>query len=554
MCTDSLAEAYRLHEREWESYESLREWFSWEIPSEFNIAAYVCDRWAQTDGERVALVERGSEGNSEEWTYTRLHREAGLLAAGLARAGVGTGDRVGVCLTQRPEAVVANVACWKLGAVSVPISTLTGQDALAHIVEDTGLVAAVVDQPTLFADVYERESKVETLIVLNGGDTSYRTYEGVLDSVNAPKQTVTTAHEDDALVLYTSGTTGPPKGVSHAHRFLLNNLPGFLTATCNLDLRDEDTFWTPAEWAWFASLFVVVLPALYYGKRVVAYDDGKFDPEMALTILEEHDVTQFIAPPTALRRMRSVDDRSHTCSHLRTITCGAHGEELATWVDNRFPSAVIHENYGQTESGVLAGECTRLYQTEPGCMGAPAPGYEVRLVDPESGTHEVDDGDTGEIATRVDDRPVAMKGYLTPDTDDDPVVDGWLLTGDLARQARDGTLRFESRKGEVIISAGHSIGPEEVEDALVDHDAVLEAGVIGIPHEDRGEVPKAYVRTAEGYKLSNDLVADLQDHVRNTLGKHKYPRAIEAINSVPVERGKVRRDELRDRHDASRAD
>jgi acetyl-CoA synthetase len=332
----------------------------------------------------------------------------------------------------------------------------------------------------------------------------------------------------------------------HVHRYLLNNLPGFLTATCNQELRDDDVLWTPAEWAWFATLFCVLLPGLYYGKRVLAYDGGAFDPDVALDLIEEAPVTQFVAPPTAIRKIKDVDEGTVDLSSLRTITCGAHDEEIASWVDERLTDTVIHENYGQTEAGVLIAECTALQDTAPGCMGMAVPGYDLELLDPATGESLSDDVDAGELAVQIGDRPICFKQYWNrPKITEETLVDDRLLTGDLVQRAGDDTFTFEGRQDYLIISAGHSIGPQEVEQCLLDHPAVAEVGVIGVTDPERGEVPKAYVELAPEWEGNDELVRTLQNHVRERLAKYKYPRDVTFLSELPMQRGKVQRDKLR---------
>jgi acetyl-CoA synthetase len=431
------------------------------------------------------------------------------------------------------------------------MSTLFGQDALEHRIRDATIPVAVVDDTESFRPLLDTETPLDQLVTIrpDAAEGTRRTdnvpFEEAV-SLGTPIETVRTAAEDNAILLYTSGTTGDPKPALHVHRYLLNNLPGFLTATCNLDLRDDDVLWTPAEWAWFATLFCVLLPGLYYGKRVLAYDGGAFDPAVALDLIEEAPVTQFVAPPTAIRKIKGVDEGTVDLSSLRTITCGAHDEEIASWVDERLTDTVIHENYGQTEAGVLIAECTALQDTAPGCMGMAVPGYDLELLDPATGESLSDDVDAGELAVQIGDRPICFKQYWNrPKITEETLVDDRLLTGDLVQRAGDDTFTFEGRQDYLIISAGHSIGPQEVEQCLLDHPAVAEVGVIGVTDPERGEVPKAYVELAPEWEGNDELVRTLQNHVRERLAKYKYPRDVTFLSELPMQRGKVQRDKLR---------
>lgn len=547
-------EAYRFHERDWNNYEALRDWFEWKIPDDLNIATEVCGRWAVEDPGRSAIVARSASGRAETWSFGDLDADRKRLAGYLRSQGASRGDRVAVCCSPSPEAAVALLACWTLGAVTVPLSTLFGPEAIGHRVRDAAISHAVADDPAPFLRHEIGDSPLEHIVVTGNnsapttgedGPLDLTTYETAIEG-GTPVESVSTHATDDALILYTSGTTGGPKPARHAHRFLLNNLPGFLTATCNLELRENDVIWTPAEWAWFATLFCVLLPGLYYGKRVLAYDGGKFDPAVALDLLDRHDVTQFVAPPAALRKLREASHGTADLGSLRTITCGAHDSDIAAWVEDRLQDTVIHENYGQTEAGILVGECSVLRDTGPGIMGMAVPGYELHLLD--HGSHEplADPGEVGELAVTVGDQPICFKGYLNrPTLTRETLVDGRLLTGDLASRASESTFEFEGRRGNLIISAGHSIGPEEVESCLRDHPAVAEVGVVGVRDEERGEVPKAFVELAPGNEGDDQLVGSIKDHVRDRLAKYKYPRQVEFLPDIPMERGKVQRSELR---------
>ena len=296
--------AYHFHEQEWDSYGELREAFEWEVPDQFNMADYVCERWAEETPEAVALYAEEAGGRERTLTFGELGEYTDRLANHLAAQGVGRGDRVGVNVGQKPETVLAHVACWKLGAVSIPLSTLFGVDGLSYRLDDADAVACVVDAANADTLRYVRGDldALETALTVDVADP----HEGetdlweAIEGATAGREVAETDAEDDGLLIYTSGTTGDPKGVRHAHRVLLGHLPLFLTTFCNLEMTDDDVYWTPAEWAWIASLFDVVMPGLFYGQPVLAYAGGEFDPHEAYRLLEEYEVTNFFAPPTGL--------------------------------------------------------------------------------------------------------------------------------------------------------------------------------------------------------------------------------------------------------------
>ncbi|PCR88848.1 acyl-CoA synthetase [Natrinema ejinorense] len=557
MTNENRLDAYHFYEEEWESYDALRDAFEWEVPDRFNMATSLCDRWADDKG-RVALFAEDESGNQDTYTFWQLRNVTNRLANYLRDQGVERGDRVGVNAPQRPETVFAHIAAWKLGAMSVPLSTLFGPDALQYRLDDCDAVAAVVDESNVDAFREARESVPSLETTLTVGDVDPRPDEGEADCWDAIEDydrefdVVDTHREDDAVLIYTSGTTGDPKGVRHAQRLLLGHLPLFITTFGNMRLEEGDVFWTPAEWAWIASTFDVVFPALYYGKPVVAYNGGQFDPADAFRIIERYGVSNFFAPPTALRMMMQVEDTDrYDVGTLRTIASGgeALGQSIVEWADDTFGGTTVHEGYGQTEANLLVGGCTALTEFREGYMGRPGPGHEIEIVDPDTAEPTVDRGSVGEIAVRYDDNPVCFKEYWNkPDKTDAKVRNGWLLTEDLGRMDDDGYVAFVSRKDDVIISAGYRIGPEEVEDSIAGHEAAADAAVIGVPDDERGEVPKAFVVLADGYEPTDDTRETLRQHVRNRLAKYEYPRDIEFVEEMPTTAtGKVRRASLRER-------
>jgi acetyl-CoA synthetase len=547
-------DSYHFYEREWASYDDLLEWFEWEVPERFNAAAYCCDRWAEARPEGVAIRYEDDDGASETITYATLDERARLLAGFLRERGVSAGDRVGVNCPQRPETIVSHLACWKLGATSVPLSTLFGPGGLGYRLEDAGAVACVVDGANLenYREARALVARLETTVVVDGSPSGEEVaFETALERGDPDVETADTLAEDESILIYTSGTTGDPKGVRHAHRLILGNLPLFITSFCNVDLREDDVFWTPAEWAWVASLFDVVFPSLYYGRELVAYrSHGKFDPETAFEVVERHGVTRYFAPPTALRRMMQVDT-DHEVSSVRTVASGGEslGGNIVDWAAEVFDGAAVHEGYGQTEANMLVGDCTALTPFVEGYIGRRGPGHEIAIVDPATAEPTVPVGETGEIAVRYEGNPVCFLEYWDePEKTERKVQNGWLLTEDLGQLNEDGYLTFVGRTDDVIISSGYRIGPEEVEDSVASHEAVADAAVIGVPDDERGEIPKAFVVLSAGHEPSDALTEAIQQHVRDRLAKYEYPRAVEYVEELPkTTTGKVRRTSLRER-------
>lgn len=550
-------DAYHFYEQEWDSYEELLDSFEWDVPEKFNMAAYICDRWATATDERVALYTEDSDSNRETYTFTRLQREADAVANYLREQGIERGDRVGINMRQRAETVIAHVAVWKLGAVSVPLSTLFGTDAIEYRLNDATAVACFVDSANVDT-LRSVTDDVEALRnVITVGDVTPKedeaVFQNITDTYPSGFTTAETDAEDDCIIIYTSGTTGEPKGVLHAHRVLLGNLPLFITGFCDLELNDTDVFWTPSEWAWVATLFDIVFPSLFYRRPVVAYTaDENFDPETAMDLIERYDVTNYFAPPTALRMMEQLEaPKRWDVSSIRCIPSGGEslGQSIVEWAHDVFEGASVHEGYGQTEANMIAGDCTRLLESREGKIGPPAPGHDIEIVDPQTAEPTVEPTEIGEIAVRYDGNPVCFKEYWNkPQKTKNKVQNGWLLTEDLGSMDEDGYIEFHSRKDTVIISSGYKIGPVEIEEALATHDAVADAGVIGVPDDERGEIPKAFIVLTQEYEPNEDLKSRLRRDVRDRLAEYEYPRRIEFIDELPkTSSGKVRRTSLEER-------
>ncbi|WP_254838571.1 acyl-CoA synthetase [Natronomonas marina] len=547
-------EAYYFHEEEWDDYQDLYDSFEWQVPEEFNAADYVCDRWADADEERTALYFEDDADTAESYTFADIRDEANRLANYLAAQGIERGDRIGVNLPQRPETLMAHIAAWKLGAVSVPLSTRFGPDALEYRLGDSGAKAAVIDASNIGPYRQMKDSLSDLDTTLTVGDVEVADDETdfweAIEEESADFENATTAAEDDLIIVYTSGTTGAPKGVRHAHRVLLGHLPSYLTAWCNLELNDDDVFFSPAEWAWVL-VFDYVFPTMFYGLPQVAYDGGEFDPEAAFELIDRYDVTSYFAPPTALRMMRAAGVETYDAETVRVVPTGGEpvGVDIVEWVDERFEGAVLNEVYGQTEANLLVGSCEALMDVPIGKIGVEFPGHEVRLADQHDPSETVAPGEVGEFAAKYEGDPVCFKEYWNkPDKTEAKIRDGWVLTGDLGVKDEDGYYSFHSRKDDVILTAGYRVGPSEIEESLADHPAVANAGVIGVPDDERGEVPKAFVVLAGDDEPTEELKGELKQYVKDNLAMYEYPRELEFIDELPkTVTDKVRRKDLRER-------
>ncbi len=554
----------------YDRYERARQEFSWDLPDRYNPARY-CLRSRQNSAptDRTALLDAGTD---ERYSYRDVDAASGRLANALAAQGIGVGDRVGVVAPQRPETPVSHLACWKLGAVTVPLTTLFGRDALAYRLDDAG-VPAVVFAPAVRAALAAASAEcpdLELAIALDdrpyyhgrpdtaddgagGIDCEVVGYDGFVDGRSPDVDVHDATPETDSAIMYTSGSTGPPKGVRHGHGLWI----GRAAAAFNFfeGALDADTVaWTPADWAWGSALGGLLMGTWHHGGTVVAAPMGGFDAEAAFAVLEEYDVTEALAPPTALRMMMAADAPDHLA--LRSIASAGEPvtPEILAWADETLDGVSVNEYYGQTELNLVVANATRWFETRPGSMGKPLPGYDVRIVDPELSESATDPaplpaGEVGEIAVRPgDDRVFFTEFWNRPEATEAKTRGEWYLTGDLARRDDDGYLWFESRKDDVIITAGYRVGPREVEETLLGHPAVEQAGVVGVPDETRGEVIKAFVEPADAAEADDGLRAELRERTRDRLAAYEYPREIEFLEELPkTSTGKIRRVDLRER-------
>ena len=345
------------------------------------------------------------------------------------------------------------------------------------------------------------------------------------------------------MIVYTSGTTGPPKGALHAHRFLLGHCPA-------AELQHEmfpqpgDIGWTPADWAWVGGLLNTALMSLYYGVPLVSHRMGRFDPEAAYALIKRSGARNLFLPPTALKLMRQV--KAPPGLPIRTIMSGGEslGAEMLEWGRTEL-GLTINETYGQTECNLCLTSAAGLGVQKPGAIGKPVPGFDVAIIDAEG--RELPRGEEGEIAV-LRGTPVMFKEYWkAPEKTAEKFIGDWMRTGDLAVMDEEGFVTFSSRDDDVSTSSGYRIGPTEIENCLTGHADVAMAAVVGIPDPVRTEIIKAFVVLREGASRDG-LEAELIARVRSRISPHCAPRAVEVIDSMPMTAtGKIMRRELRAR-------
>jgi acetyl-CoA synthetase len=529
------------------TYDEVYDGFQWEIPEVYNIGVDICDKWAH-QRYRLALVYENEKGQVEKYTFWDLKNLSNKFANGLKAFGIGAGDRLGILLPQCPETAISHIATYKIGAIAIPLFTLFGTDALAYRLSNSDAKGVITDAANLpkIIEIADTLPHLKTVIV-TGGEKP----EGVLnfweliEHGTSEFKPIKTHADDPALIIFTSGTTGPPKGALHAHRTLLGHLPG-VEFPHNFFPREDDFFWTPADWAWIGGLIDVLFPSWHHGIPVLAYRAKKFDPEEAFHLIAKYGIRNAFMPPTALKLMRQIKDpKSRYHFSMRSIGSGGEtlGEELLDWGKDVM-GLTINEFYGQTEVNLVVGNCAECMQNIAGSMGKAIPGHIVEVVD--ASGEPVSPGTAGEVAIKRSDPVMFLEYWKNPQATTEKYIGDWCLTGDLAKRDENGYFWFVGRKDDVITSAGYRIGPAEIEDCLLKHPAVGMAAVVGSPDEVRTEIVKAFIVPKSDVTTGPELETEIKNFVKKRLAAHEYPREIEFVKELPMTAtGKIMRKELK---------
>jgi acetyl-CoA synthetase len=530
-------------------YDSLYRQFRWQVPARYNIGVDVCDRWAEKEPDRLAILHVRTDGRDEQITYGWLRETSNRLANVLRAHGVARGDRVAILLPQSPEVAAIHIAIYKLGAVALPLAVLFGTDALSYRLQNSGANALITNArgAQRIAEIRKDLHTLKLVLSLDGAADGTLDFSDELARASSNFTSVDTSADDPAMMVYTSGTTGQPKGALHGHRVLIGHLPGVETHHDFLP-QAGDRIWTPADWAWAGGLLNVLLPGLHYGVPVVARRFEKFDPEEAFALMARVQIRNAFIPPTALRMLRAASTpKGRHAINMRSIGSGGEslGAETYEWGKSVFGLA-INEFYGQTECNLVLSACSALGVSKPGAIGRPVAGHTVAVIDAEG--NPLKGGETGQIAVKRPD-PVMFLGYWgKPQDTRNKFIGDWMMTGDQGEMDEEGYVSFVGRDDDVITSAGFRIGPGEIEDCLIRHPAVALAAAVGKPDALRTEIVKAFIVLKKGYAASDSLASEIQGFVKTRLSGHEYPREVAFIDDMPMTTtGKVIRRLLRER-------
>ncbi len=560
-------------------YAALHQGFRWQVDEYFNIAEVCCNRWAgagenlSNATKNIAIQVHKTRAEATFHTYFELKAAADALSHALAALGVKRGDRVAIVMPQRFETAVAYMAVFQMGAVAMPLSMLFGPEALAFRLQDSGAVVAICDDSSIASIRSVRPDCPALRTVVAVGDARGQgdvDHAAAVAGHKSAYPAVKTLAEEAAILIYTSGTTGPPKGALLPHRALIGNLPGFVCSQNwfgfdgKTNKKSDAVFWSPADWAWTGGLMDALLPTLYFGRPIVAFN-GRFSPELAFTLMQQHGVTHTFLFPTALKAMMKAypEPRQHFRLKLQGLMSAgeAVGDAVFDYCRDKL-GVVVNEMFGQTEINYIVGNCTALWPAKPGSMGKGYPGHRVAVIDNDG--NECATGVPGDVALNRFDvhgvpDPIFFLGYWKKDAATQAKFTGdWCRTGDLARRDADGYLWYEGRADDVFKAAGYRIGPGEIENCLVKHPAVANAAVVPKPDRERGAVVKAYIVLAPDFIAARarftgaaalfdaEIIEQLQSHVKTLLAPYEYPKEIEFIDALPMTTtGKVQRRVLR---------
>ena len=528
------------------SYKDYNENLEFIIPEHFNFAYDVMDAWAEEAPDKLALLWTNDEGEERRATFAQLKAESDQAAAYLQSLGIGQGDPVMLILKRRYEWWVAMLALHKLSAVVIPAThMLTKHDIVYRNTRASVKAIICVDDPYVVGQINEampESPTVEHVITMER-------WHAEISAFTTFQRPAAKNYNSDTMIMYfTSGTSGEPKMVAHDFLYAMGHLT---TGVFWHNLKEDSVHLTVADTGWGKAVWGKFYGQWFAGATVFVFDHEKFDADRLLRQMEKYHVTSFCAPPTIYRFMIREDLSKYDLSALRY--CCTAGEALNPAVYDKFLEQTgirLMEGFGQTETTMTLGTMPWM-EPKPGSMGKPNGQYQVELLRADGTPCE--DGEKGEIVVRVgEQKPVGLfkEYYRDPELTRQAWHDGYYFTGDMAWRDEDGYYWFEGRIDDVIKSSGYRIGPFEVESALMTHPAVVECAITGVPDDIRGMVVKATIVLGKEWKdrAGDDLIKELQQHVKRVTAPYKYPRIIEFVDELPKTiSGKIRRVEIRNK-------
>ena len=524
-------------------YESVCRSHHISLPETFNFGQDVVDRMARNK-DKIALIWCNDYNTERVLTFQEIADSSNQVANWLIEQDVSQGDRVIVMLPRIPEWQICLTACLKLGAVPIPCITMLTEKDIAYRMDHSGAAAVI----TTAAETSKFQTYLPTLkaaLAIGGAVAGWSDYELISDQ-DKRFECCDLGLEEPAIMYYTSGSTGDPKGVCHPARSLY---AWRYSAVHWLSLEASDIMWCTADTGWSKAGTSILFGPWSQGSTVLFYD-GPFEPRRRFELIERYHVSVFCAAATELRQLIREDVSGIDLSHLKhAVSAGesVNPEIISAWTAQT--GVPLLDGYGQTE--ILMTVLNYPWMpVKPGSMGRPLPGIDTGVLrtDGTLGGR----GDQGELLIRLPSPQMMLSYWNDPQRSAEAVVtlngSDWFKTGDNVRQDTDGYLFYVGRTDDIISSAGYRIGPQEVENALITHPAVQESAVVGLPDPERGEIVKAFVvlTQPDSQRVDAELVAELQAHVKRTTAPYKYPRAIEFVDELPkTVSGKIQRNLLR---------
>ena len=536
-----------------QSYDDFYANFRLHVPGDYNFAYDVVDEYARLAPEKRAMVWCDDLGEERTFTFADIKRISDKAACFFLSRGIGKGDTVLVILQRRHEYWTTLMALAKIGAIAIPATHMLMEKDLVYRMEKAGVKMVIsVNDDELCENIARAAAKVPSVQTL----VTVGKREGFIDlneetekqsgAFDIPYKRERSA-EDTVLLYFTSGTTGMPKMVCLSERYTLGHI---VTARYWHHCLDDGLHFTLAETGWAKASWGKLFGQWLCGSALFVYDfHGKFEPDDLMNHIAKYRITTFCAPPTVYRFMIKTDLSKYDLSSVQYMMTA--GEALNPEIYRKIVMKTghkIYEGFGQTETTVVCATFPDFMEIRPGSMGKPSPLYNVQLLDSEG--RPVEQGMTGEICVRLREPQEGLfSGYYHDDALTATVkYDGYYHLGDLAFCDSDGYYWFVGRKDDIIKSSGYRIGPFEVESALMEHPAVLECAITAVPDELRGQLVKATIVLADGWEASDELVKELQNHVKKTTAPYKYPRVVEFVTELPKTiSGKIRRVQIRER-------